>query len=562
MPNTISAQERTLGDVLSNRYRFSVPDFQRPYAWEWEQAQDMFDDINDASKDATRLDQVESLDPYFLGCVVVVKSDYSAESEIVDGQQRLTTLTMLFCALRDAMIPDSSEWFHSLNAKVRQGADPGEGRDAVERLTIRDEDVHFFRARVQEPGSLASSPTAPSPQGETQARLLGNAKGLFRLVQGLPYERREVLARYLYTKCYLVVVATADTSSAVRIFGILHTRGLDLSPTDVIKSEVAFHLRDNNRSTQMRQWQELEEELGRENFRRLFSHIYSIKKRERSRKSLEEVFVRDVLSGGLECENFVSDVLAPYADLFDKLVATGFRSAPKSTVLLRSLRRINNTDWIPPALHFVERRGDAQGALVEFLRLLERLAYSMFITPRTYSVQRVRRYIEVMNEIDNDIDFSDPGSRIQLTVDERHQMLEHLSGDVSMKWARPVLLRLDGIGFEGDVEYRHDVVSVEHVLPQSPRNGSKWLTWFPSEDTRKFWTWKLGNLVLLSRRKNAAAGNRGFDEKKETYFETGNKTSFRLTQELNAIDEWTPKVLERRQEDLVGRLAKAWRLND
>lgn len=559
MPNTISAQERTLGDVLSNRYRFSVPDFQRPYAWEWEQAQDMFDDINDASKDATRLDQVESLDPYFLGCVVLVKSDDSTDSEIVDGQQRLTTLTMLFCALRDSMSP---EWFEPLNAMVRQQANLAHGRPSEERLTIRSEDVDFFRARVQEPGSLSSGCTSTSPQGETQTRLLENARGLFKLVQGLSQERREILARYLTTKCFLVVVATADTSSAVRIFGILHTRGLDLSPTDVIKSEVAFHLRDYHRSTQMRRWQEIEEDLGRENFRRLFSHIYSIKKRERSRKSLEEVFVQDVLGGGRDCENFVSDMLAPYADLFDKLVATGFRSVPESTVVLRSLRRINNTDWIPPALHFVERRGDAQGALVEFLRLLERLAYSMFITPRTYSVQRVRRYIEVMNEIDNDVDFNDPRSRIQLTVDERHQMLEHLSGDVSVKWARPVLLRLDGIGFEGDVEYRHDVVSVEHVLPQSPRGDSEWMTWFPDEELRTHWTWKLGNLVLLSRRKNAAAGNKGFDDKKETYFETGNETSFRLTQSLHEIDKWTPEVLQRRQEDLVGRLAEAWRLTD
>lgn len=547
--------------MLSNRYRFSVPDFQRPYAWDWEQAQDLFDDIDHASRDATSLDQVESLDPYFLGCVVIVKPDGTEDSEIVDGQQRLTTITMLFCALRDAMTPESSEWFQSLNAKVRQDADPGEGRDAVERLTIRGEDVGFFRTRVQEPGSL-SSRHKPEPHGETQTRLLENAQGLFRLVRGLSHERREVIARYMFTKCYLVIVATADTSSAVRIFGILHTRGLDLSPTDVIKSEVASNLKGTHRTAQMRQWQELEENLGRENFRRLFSHIYAIKKRERSRKSLEDVFVQDVLSGGRDCDSFVNDTLAPYADLFDKLVATGFRSAPESTVLLRSLRRVNNTDWIPPALHFVERRGDSQDALVEFLRLLERLAYSMFITPRNYSVQRVRRYTEVMNEIDNEVDFNDSGSRIQLTADEKQQMLENQRGDVNMKWARPVLLRLDGIGFDGDVQYRRDVVSVEHVLPQSPRDGSEWMKWFPSEDSRKYWTWKLSNLILLSRRKNAAAGNRDFDDKKTAYFETGNSTSFRLTQELDGITEWTPTVLERRQAELVSKLAKEWRLDE
>lgn len=562
MPNTISAQERTLGDVLSNRYRFGVPDFQRPYAWGWEQAQDLFDDICHAAKDATHLDQVESLDPYFLGCIVVVKSDDSPESEVVDGQQRLTTLTMLICALRDSMHRDSPQWSRALNARVRQDADPTEGREAVERLTIRAEDVDFLRARVQEPGSLSSCRMSPRPRSETQTRLLGNAEGLFGLVQELPHERREILSRYLTTKCYLVVVATADTSSAVRIFSILHTRGLDLSPTDIIKSEIARHLSDSSRAAQMKQWQELEENLGRDNFRQLFSHIYTIKFRERSRRSLEDVFVQDVLDGGRSCEDFVRDTLASSADTFDKLLMTGFHSAPEANIVLRSLRRVNNSDWIPPALHFVERRGDSPGALVEFLRHLERLAYAMFIAPRTYGVQRLRRYIEVLNEIDNDVDLSNYGSRIQLTPDEKSQMLNSLRGDVDMKWARPVLLRLDGLHFEGGAQYQHDVVSVEHVLPQTPRDGSEWMTWFPDDEVRRFWTGKLANLVLLSRRKNSRAGNREFDDKKTTYFEPGNSTAFQLTKSVFDEAEWTPEVLEKRQDELVGMLAEAWRLHD
>lgn len=558
MPNTISAKERALFDVLGNEYRFSVPDYQRPYAWGWEQAQDLFDDICDATRDATRLDQVESLDPYFLGCVVIVKSDNSPESEVVDGQQRLATLTMLFCALRDAM-PD--EWSGSLDAMVRQQANPAAGLNAVERLQLRSEDVGFFSSRVLEPGSLSSDIKTPSPRGATQERLLDNATGLFRLVQGLSAERREILANYLTTKCYLVIVATADTASAVRIFGILHTRGLDLSPTDIIKSEVARNLSESSRSTQMKLWQELEENLGRDNFRLLFSHIYTIKFRERSRRSLEDVFVQDVLNNGRDCEGFVSNTLAPSADTFDKLLTTEFPSVPEANVVLRSLRRVNNSDWIPPALRFVERRGDSPDTLVEFLRHLERLAYAMFIAPRTYSVQRLRRYIEVLNEIDNNVDFNNPESRIQLTPGEKLQMLDNLRGNIDMKWARPVLLRLDGLCVDGVAHYEHNVISVEHVLPQTPREGSEWMTWFPNEDVRENWTWKLANLVLLSRKKNSEANNREFSRKKHAYFESHMRASFALTQQVEKEDEWTPEVLERRQEELVGMLAKAWRLS-
>ena len=558
MPNTISARERALFDVLGNEYRFSVPVYQRPYAWDWEQAQELFDDIYYAASDAVRLEQVEALDPYFLGCIVVVKAELSPESEIVDGQQRLTTLTMLFCALRDAMPTD---WSGPLDAMVRQAANPAAGLNAVERLTLRGEDVDFFRARVQTPGALSSDLKTPSPKGETQERLLENAEGLFKLVQALSEEKREILANYLTTKCFLVVVATADTSSAVRIFSILHTRGLELSSTDIIKSQIASKLSDTVGAAQMTRWQEIEENLGRDNFRLLFSHIYTIKTKERSRKSLEDVFVRDVLGGGRNCESFVSDTLATNADTFDKLMETEIPSTPEATCVLRSLRRVDNSDWIPPALQFFNRFGDSPGQLFEFLRNLERLAYYMFLT-RTYRDRRVRRYIEVLYEIDGDVDLNTPDSRIQLTPDEKSMMLEILRGDVDMKWARAILLRLDGLYADGVAYYQRDVISVEHVLPQTPREGSEWTTWFPNEDVREQWTGKLGNLVLLSRRKNAAAGNKEFDDKKKTYFETGNRTSFQLTNQLDKVDKWTPDVLQRRQKELVGMLADAWQLYD
>lgn len=558
MPNTISAKERTLTDVLCNEYRFSVPDYQRPYAWDWEQAQDLFNDIVHAANDAVRLDQVESLDPYFLGCIVVVKSEDGPDSEIVDGQQRLTTLTMLYCALRDAM---PQEWFQSLNARVWQEADPAAGLSPVERLTIREEDVDFFRARVQEPGSLSSDRKTPQPKGETQERLLGNATKLFEVVGDLTVEHRKILANYLTTKCYLVVVATADTSSAVRIFGILHTRGLELSPTDIIKSEVAGKIGSTNRATQMKQWQEIEEGLGSDHFRLLFSHIYTIKTKERSRKSLEDVFVRDVLDGGRNCESFVSDMLAPSADTFEKLIATEFSDVDEATPVLRSLRLVDNSDWIPPALHFVEHRGDSPDQLVEFLQCLERLAYFMFVTG-VYRDRRVRRYIEVLNDIDNDVNLNSSESRIQLTPDEKSQVLENLSGDINMKWARPVLLRLDGLYSDDVVLVLRNVVSVEHVLPQTPRERSEWMTWFPNEEIRREWTWKLANLVLLPRKKNSEANNREFDDKKHAYFGSGRSVSFELTKRVINESEWTPEVLERRQDDLVGMLAKEWRLDD
>ena len=100
MPAIITAKEQSLVKVFSDDYFFEIPLYQRPYAWTTEEVDELLDDLIDA------MDR-DSESPYFLGNVVLIKSDGDATSEVVDGQQRLTTLTMLLCVLRD--IADAQE---------------------------------------------------------------------------------------------------------------------------------------------------------------------------------------------------------------------------------------------------------------------------------------------------------------------------------------------------------------------------------------------------------------------------------------------------------------------
>ena len=93
----------------------------------------------------------------------------------------------------------------------------------------------------------------------------------------------------------------------------------------------------------------------------------------------------------------------------------------------------------------------------------------------------------------------------------------------------PLLLRLDSLLADQGATYEHKLLSIEHVLPQSPAENSTWLTWFPDADARDLWTHRLANLVLLSRRKNAQAQNFDFDRKKEEYFQKKGVATFALT---------------------------------
>lgn len=124
----------------------------------------------------------------------------------------------------------------------------------------------------------------------------------------------------------------------------------------------------------------------------------------------------------------------------------------------------------------------------------------------------------------------------------------------------PLLLRLDGLLADKGATYEHKVLSIEHVLPQTPATDSIWLTWFPEEEDRELWTHRLANLVLLSRQKNTQAQNFDFERKKQEYFQRKGVATFALTSQVLNQAEWTPDVLKKRQYDLIGLLKSEWRL--
>ena len=90
---TIKAEEKELKQIFSDDYFFEIPSYQRPYAWTTEQTGELLDDITVAMD--------EALQEYFLGSIVLIKDMDEPLSQVVDGQQRLTTLTILLCVLRE-----------------------------------------------------------------------------------------------------------------------------------------------------------------------------------------------------------------------------------------------------------------------------------------------------------------------------------------------------------------------------------------------------------------------------------------------------------------------------
>lgn len=104
-------------------------------------------------------------------------------------------------------------------------------------------------------------------------RVRANAKVFMADLGELEQSELIRLVQFIITRCYLVTVATPDLDSAYRIFGVLNSRGLDLSATDILKAEIIGGLDSGFREAYTKKWEDAEEDLGRDEFGDLFSHI-------------------------------------------------------------------------------------------------------------------------------------------------------------------------------------------------------------------------------------------------------------------------------------------------
>lgn len=557
MPETIEAKELQLFDIFNDSYRFQIPDYQRPYAWTTEQTSELLDDLLYAMGQA---ENVRDASPYFLGSIVIIKEDGETISYVVDGQQRLTTLTILFCVLRElAAESNRSAIDRYVYAPGAIFADiPGHFR-----LKVRDLDKGFFQDNIQQKGSLSQFvESSHSRLSDSQTRMLENASYLWKSVSKFEENRRNSLMQFLVQRCYLVVVSTSDRNSAYRIFSVLNDRGLDLSPTDILKADIIGALKEEEQKIYTKKWEATEEDLGRDKFRDLFSHIRMIHVKSKMYGTLQQEIQASVLKS-VEKSQFIDQILIPYAEAYEVVTREAYESVSDAAAVnqfLRYLNRLDNFDWIPPAIEYFKRFPNNTERLLPFLRDLERLAYGLFIR-RANINQRIRRYAGVLRWIEDGKDLFGSESPLQLSPEEISEILEALDGQIysQIRVRRPLLLRLDSLLADEGVHHVHSVITIEHVLPQTPRSGSEWCDNF-TEDERTKWTNRLANLVLLSHRKNSRAQNYDFDKKKEVYFKKGGIPTFPLTLQVLNEDEWTPEILKRRQKSLLNILKRVWRL--
>lgn len=563
---SIEAIQKNLSHIFNlSSYQFEIPTYQRPYAWTEEQASDLINDII-AAFPYGQSDPHE----YFLGSIVLIKPKaYDPHAEVVDGQQRLTSLTLLFSVLRHLLPPNMEEQKKHIT-KILKDEHPMKKKN-IAGLTLREQDESFFEEKIRDPQGIEILISQNAGfETDSQKLLQNNAKVFIKTIKDQCPINLELsdwilhLFNSIQDFCFLVVVSTQNFDTAYRIFSTLNTRGLDLDPCDILKAEILGAIQDSQEREKYRKiWDGEESDLGRKDFNMLFTHIHRIKLKEKPRTNIISEY-RERIKPIESPKQFIDEDLKPYSDKFE-IINRGLFSAnnkdleKKINQLFAWLGRIDNSDWIPPAIHFLVKYPNKAEDIYTFFKALERLAASLMILRRGIN-ERVQTYTRVLDSIDHGLyQVIEAADKAVTEVDKRN-IIKILDGEVylSSQIRKYILLRLDSELADGNFSPSFDVnqITIEHVLPQNPKEGC-WDNW--SKEDHQKWVHRLGNLVLLSKKKNSETQNFSFDEKKDKYFKSKTVT-FPLTSRVLNTSEWTVAVVEENQEEYRKVLSQLWDL--
>lgn len=570
---TLEAHEFPLKEVFCDDYSFEIPGYQRPYSWEREQAETLVYDLLGFLEEQPK--NIKEASPYFLGSIVLIKPS-GALSQVVDGQQRLTTLTILLSVIR-RLLPEKKRAV--LESAIFQKGDEILLTEDKPRLKTRPKDQQFFLKYIQEFGGLDSLfMNKDNKLNDSQTNMLNNAKAMHTQLKALHESELIRLTQFIMNGCFVVLVTTPDVDSAYRIFSVMNDRGMDLNPTDILKSLItgAIPEANNKQDLYTNKWEDLEEEIGRERFGALFAHIRMIEMRSKSRSNMVSDF-KNHIKPELAPIDFIDNKLEPYTRIYSEVLGQSFSSLEYASEINKSLywlTRIDNSDWVPPVLYFINKYRSEPDKVALFLDLLEKLASVQMIN-RVSINHRIIRYTSILDVIDkgtvfdvvtdSETDQESFNTPLYLSAEEKADALKQLNGPIykQSRIRTMVLLRLDSELGDAMAVYNHSKVTVEHVMPQKPKADSLWRQWCSDEEEYAQLVHCIGNLALLSRNKNSAASNYEFDKKKREYFNpVSGHTAFVLTNQILNENEWTPDVIKNRQIMLVDKLARTWQLKD
>jgi hypothetical protein len=538
--------------------RLVVPAYQRPFAWGVKEAAKLLADLQAGILRRADGGEADSTDAVFLSALLFVdrgRIDGNQVFEIVDGQQRLVTLTILLSVIRDllAEATTKSSTYARLVASIGTAT-----HDGTYRLSVRAVDGQFLADYIQRPGACLEMPGV-DPASPAQENMLEVREHLAGELAKTSVGELNELAEFIFTGCSAAIITIATTDRAHQFFSALNGRGKELGRQDILKAELIGELRDgSDRDWVLEEWSAIEQKLGHE-FEGLFSHIHAM--HEPSAKQIIEGVRRTVKKAGGPVA-FMHSVMTPTAEHLNELLTashSGSEHSPAINITYRALNMLPREGWHAPALLYRLGPGANPERFLAFLRQMDRLTIGLSLLGLGNG-KRVARFNTLSTAIRRGEDPLAAGSPHFEFHDHELRYINNnvrVLHDRSPQACKHILLRLNAYLEDNEIWLDPDKYNVEHILPQRPGIRSRWRTVFPDADLRVRLTNSLGNLTLVDKDDNIAARNLPFEEKLEIYFARPGRKPATLEM-LRGITQWTENEITAREAAFMRIIQNIW----
>ncbi|MDR0483864.1 MAG: DUF262 domain-containing HNH endonuclease family protein [Alphaproteobacteria bacterium] len=551
MSKEIKTSKETVGYVF-NQMEFIIPSYQRPYVWSKDNVNQLLDDTFSAMQEKPE-------NEYFLGSCVSINKENSRQHHLLDGQQRITTLFLIFVVLRDIATDDKLR--NKVSGIVFQPEDTfEEGKSSISRISYETKenikDLINKLAKIQNYSSLESLKKYESENDTSIKNILEAINTIRDFFDGKDLES---YLKFLLNKVCLICVSTEELDDAFRLFTVLNSRGIPLTPSDLLKAENLREIPSKEQLSFARKWEDMEKDLP---FVDLLNYLRTILIKDKAKESLFNEFQKiiytekKILKRGEETFEFIKN----YADIYEKLFIEKTKNYEIDNLIQLMSLGLSHNEWIPSVLYYYERFQN--NSFLEFLTYLDNKLSSMWICGVTPSKRLTATYkildsIEKADSFESVID--DKGVfkiDIETTINRLNENYVYYT-----PYSKYTLLKLDYLHSENTQEISYPkIISMEHILPKTPNENSQWYKDFSPEQMESL-THKLGNLILLSGRKNSKLGNKDYQDKKDNYFNKKIEVYHNSTRVMQN-NQWTPVEIEKNQEHCINLLKKHYNKNN
>lgn len=584
---TIQSEDISVASVFQSFY--AVPDYQREYVWEAEQVEQLLTDVLTEQADGKPGKAPE----YFIGSIVVCPGE-DGVFDLIDGQQRMTTLFLILCAIRDHLKAAAASAPASLAPQIASTSTNELGQDVFRyRLDLQYEDSGDVLEQIAAENSGGKT---PEPTTRSMTNIV-NAYETARGFIGREFDKPEDVKAfygYLTNKVKLIRIQTEDVAKALKIFETINDRGVGLDSMDLLKN-LLFMKADRSSFEKLKtKWKTLQDTIhqaGEKPLRFLRYFIFSRYEVEKLRE--EEIygwFSRNAKLCGFDRDplGFADELIeaaSAYKNFLDARDAAG-----KERPSLESLNTLAGSASRQHMILLLAGRSLPPGVFDRLVAEVETLLFAYTITrehTRTFERQfaqwtRDLRQVQDQMGLESFVTKTIAVERAKL-ADRFQEAMARLTFDSLQKYRLRYLLAkltqdLD-IRAYGETEgtrwlrrYMSNEFEIEHVFPRGASAACA-AEFGVCKDPSI--AQKLGNLTLIEKSINASISNRPYSEKRAVFSQSkllltraiaeqpkvGSSTKIDVAvADLKPFAVWNEQSVSERQQLLTQLATNVWRM--